>query len=135
VRDPRDVLDADLDHVVHQLLVHLVEVARTRIRQPITALDGVLSASTPATSPSGSLSEARASRRRRREKMREGTRGICRPAGDRGGRGNKRGACTVDNQSGGRRGWWAYDADVEEARSAGCVGPTTDEWRGRRVLA
>jgi hypothetical protein len=51
VCDPHDVLDVDLDQATHQLLVHLVEVAHVRIRQPIVALDGVLSASTPAMSP------------------------------------------------------------------------------------
>jgi hypothetical protein len=75
VCDPRDALDVDLDQATHQLLVHLVEVARVRIRQPVVALDGVLSASTLATSLSRSLPEARASRRRRRVKVSEGTKG------------------------------------------------------------
>jgi hypothetical protein len=91
VCDPRDALDVDLDQATHQLLVHLVEVARVRIRQPVMALDGVLSASTLATSPSRSLPEARASRRRRRVKVSEGTKGVCRGGtGGRGGRGRRR---------------------------------------------
>jgi hypothetical protein len=59
VRDPRDALDVDLNQAVHQLLVHLMELARVWIRQPVVALDGVLSASTPATSPSRSLAEVK----------------------------------------------------------------------------
>jgi hypothetical protein len=51
VHAQRDALDVDIDQVVHQLLVHLVEVARVLIRHPVVALDGVLSASTPTTSP------------------------------------------------------------------------------------
>jgi hypothetical protein len=64
VRDPRDALDVDLDQAALQLLIHLVEVVHIQIRQPVVALDGVLSASTSAASPSKSLPEARASRRR-----------------------------------------------------------------------
>jgi hypothetical protein len=78
VRDLRDALDVDLDQATHELLVYLVEVAHVRIRQPIVTLVGVLSTSTPATSPSRSLTEARALMRRQRAKVGEGTRGICR---------------------------------------------------------
>jgi hypothetical protein len=53
--DPRDALNVDLDQAAHQLLIHLVEVVHVQIRQPVVALDGVLSASTSATSPSKSL--------------------------------------------------------------------------------
>jgi hypothetical protein len=68
-------LDVDLDQAAHQLPAHLVEVARVRTRQRIVGLDGVLSASTSATSPSRSLAKSQASRRRRRAKLREGTKG------------------------------------------------------------
>jgi hypothetical protein len=94
VCDPCDALDVDLDHAAHQLLVHIVEVAHVRIRQPVVALDGVLCASTPATSPSRSLPEARASRRRRKAKSQRwgrGPRGLSRQGRGRGGRGNTRG--------------------------------------------
>jgi hypothetical protein len=70
---PHDALDIDLDQVVHHLHVHLVEVARVRISG--VTLDGVLSTSTTPTSPSRSLTEARASRRRQVTKVREGTNG------------------------------------------------------------
>jgi hypothetical protein len=72
---PHDALDVDQDQDAHQLLAHLVEVARVWIRQSVVALDGVLSASTQATSPSRYLSEARVSRRRQRANVREGTKG------------------------------------------------------------
>jgi hypothetical protein len=75
VRDPRDALDVDPDQAAHQLLVHLIEVAGVWLRQLVVVVDGVLSASTPATNPSRSLQEALASRRRRRVKVREGTKG------------------------------------------------------------
>jgi hypothetical protein len=51
VRDPHYTLDVDLDHVAHELLIHLVAVARVWIRQPVMALDGVSSVSTLAMSP------------------------------------------------------------------------------------
>jgi hypothetical protein len=70
-----DALDVDLGQAAHHLLVHLLEIAHIRIRQLIVALDGVLSASTLATSPSRSLPVTRASRRRRWVKVREGTKG------------------------------------------------------------
>ena len=50
VGDPRDALDVDTDQAAHQLLVHLVEVARVRVGQPgvvdehahVEAPDGLL---------------------------------------------------------------------------------------------
>jgi hypothetical protein len=75
VCDPLDALDVDLDQAARQLLVHLMEVARVRIRQPVMALDGVLIALMSSTSSSRSLPEAQESRRRRRMKVREGTKG------------------------------------------------------------
>jgi hypothetical protein len=92
MRDPRDTLNIDLDQATHHLLVHLVEVARVRIKHPIVALDGVLSSSTSATSPSRSLSKARTSRRRQMAKVREGTRGVCHGGTGGGEAGATRGA-------------------------------------------
>ena len=100
VCDPLDGLDVDLDQAAHQLLVHLVEVARVWTRQPVVALDGVLIASTSSTSPSRSLPEAHASRRRHRTKVREGTKGLSQR--DQGGRGNTRGVGTSEGWIGGR---------------------------------
>jgi hypothetical protein len=122
VRDPCDALDIDLDQATHQLLIHLMEVVHVQIRQPVVALDGVLSDSTSATSPSKSLPEARALRRRRRTKVRDGTKGgLTRRGREAGRQGQHPRADTGEGRSGGRRGWWAFGAGAEEVRSARCA--------------
>jgi hypothetical protein len=62
-------------------------------------------------------------------KVREGTRGVCH-----GGVGGKEGGATRggrrrQGRSGGRRGWWAFGAGANEARSARCAGLGGRRWR------
>lgn len=121
VHAQRDALDVDIDQVAHQLLIHLMEIARVLIRQPLVPLDGVLSVSTPFTSPSRSLPKARAARRRRRAKMSEGTKGSVTARQRVDEEGQHAGSGAGEGWSGWRRGWWVFDVKVEEARSARCA--------------